>query len=62
MQFGLPGLLFILFLILKLTHTIDWTWWWVASPLWISGLLAFVLFVIWIILAFGLSMDFSKRR
>ena len=29
------GLLFIVFLILKLTHTIDWSWLWIFSPLWI---------------------------
>ena len=28
------GLLFITFLVLKLTHVIDWSWWWVTVPLW----------------------------
>jgi hypothetical protein len=32
---GLGTVLFIVFLILKLTGTIDWSWWWVTSPLWI---------------------------
>jgi len=32
---GLGTVLFLIFLILKLTHTIDWSWWWVFSPLWI---------------------------
>ncbi len=27
--------LFLIFLILKLTGIIDWSWWWVTSPLWI---------------------------
>jgi len=27
-------LLFITFLILKLTNVIDWSWWWVTAPLW----------------------------
>jgi hypothetical protein len=44
------GLLTIVFITLKLCHVIDWSWWWVLSPLWISlglvlvflgGLLAF---------------------
>lgn len=26
----------IVFVILKLTHTIDWSWWWVFSPILIS--------------------------
>lgn len=36
---GFTGLLTIVFITLKLTHVIDWSWWWVLSPLWISGLL-----------------------
>lgn len=32
---GFAGLLTILFIGLKLTHYIDWSWWWVLSPLWI---------------------------
>ena len=27
--------LFIVFLILKLTGVIGWSWWWVISPLWL---------------------------
>lgn len=25
---------FLVFLILKLTDTIDWSWWWVTAPIW----------------------------
>jgi hypothetical protein len=32
---GLGTLLFLIFLILKLTDNIDWSWWWVTAPLWI---------------------------
>jgi len=28
------GLLFIVFLVLKLTHVINWSWWWVTAPSW----------------------------
>ena len=28
-------ILFIVFLVLKLTGNIDWSWWWVTSPLWL---------------------------
>lgn len=38
---GLAGATFIVFLVLKLTHNIDWSWWWVTAPLWIPT--AFVL-------------------
>lgn len=28
------SLLFIVFLVLKLTGVITWSWWWVTAPLW----------------------------
>ncbi len=31
--------IFIVFLILKLTHVISWSWWWITSPLWIGAAL-----------------------
>ena len=46
------GLLFIVFLILKLTHVIDWSWWWVTAPLW--GGFALVLAIMAIIGLFAL--------
>ena len=35
--------LFVIFLVLKLTHLIAWSWWWVTSPLWISVIIRFTL-------------------
>lgn len=32
---GLGTVLFLIFLVLKLTDNIDWSWWWVTAPLWI---------------------------
>ena len=29
-----PTLLFVLFLALKTSGTVDWSWWWVTAPLW----------------------------
>lgn len=31
---GLGGAVFIVFLVLKLTGVIAWSWWWVTAPLW----------------------------
>lgn len=31
---SLSSMLFIVFLILKLTGAITWSWWWVTCPLW----------------------------
>ena len=33
---GFVGLLTIAFIVLKLTNYIDWSWWWVLSPVWIG--------------------------
>ena len=41
---GFAGMLTILFIGLKLTNYIDWSWWWVLSPLWIG--LAFILAIL----------------
>lgn len=43
---GFTGLLTIAFIVLKLTHYIDWSWWWVLSPIWISILFMIVLVMI----------------
>jgi hypothetical protein len=34
-----PGIALITLVVLKLTGVIAWSWWWVLSPMWISGLL-----------------------
>lgn len=38
-------MLFILFLGLKLADKIDWSWWWVFSPIWIPMALVGVILV-----------------
>lgn len=45
-QIGFPGLLTLLFIGLKLTGYIDWSWVWVLAPLWISAILGFVVFAL----------------
>ena len=44
---GFVGLLTVLFVGLKLTDHIDWSWWWVLSPMWISLLILVVLDGYW---------------
>ena len=36
---GFGTILFLIFMTLKLAGFIDWSWWWVTSPLWIPLLL-----------------------
>lgn len=48
---GLFTLLGIVFVVLKLTKTIDWSWWWVTLPFW--GGFAIVAF--FLVIAFLMS-------
>ena len=43
---GLPGATFIVFLVMKLTGYIDWSWWWVTAPLWGALALVAAIFII----------------
>lgn len=36
----------IVFIILKLTNLIHWSWLWVLSPLWISAIITLVLYIV----------------
>jgi len=47
---GFLGLLTVLFIGLKLGALIDWSWWWVLSPLWLpyAALAALVIFFVWL--------------
>lgn len=42
---GFSSLLLLTFIILKLTNVIDWSWWWVMSPLWIPILIVIIVIV-----------------
>jgi hypothetical protein len=43
---GFTWLLTIVFIVLKLCNVINWSWWWVLSPLWISFALALVVVIL----------------
>ena len=36
----------LIFITLKLTGIINWSWWWVLSPLWIGFIIVIVLIII----------------
>ena len=40
---GFGTVLFLVFLVLKLTGNIDWSWWWITSPIWIPLALGIVI-------------------
>lgn len=46
MHLGVGSILTIIFVVLKLTDEIAWSWVWVLSPLWISALLVFILVIL----------------
>lgn len=47
---GFIGFLTVAFIVLKLVGVINWSWWWVLSPVWISTALALVLILVGVIL------------
>ena len=64
---GFTEILFLVFLVLKLTGVIDWSWWWITAPLWggIGILLAiFLVGCFFIVLAtlIKMIMDWYDKR
>ena len=57
---GLGVVLFIVFLVLKLTDTIDWSWWWITAPLW--GPWALILVGVILAIPFLIKADRQTQR
>lgn len=53
---GFGGALTLLFIGLKLGGVIDWSWWWVLSPIWISFLIVAAVLVV----AIGVMLVMDK--
>jgi hypothetical protein len=47
---GFAGMLTVAFIVLKLANVIDWSWWWVLSPLWISAIIGAIIVCLLILL------------
>lgn len=56
---GFTGLLSLAFIVLKLTHYVAWSWWWVLSPIWLSAGIV-VAFLIFCFLVIGVA-SFGER-
>ncbi len=56
---GFWGLLTIAFIVLRLTKTIAWSWWWVLAPIWIPAAIAIIAFMVLVIRKIVLNY---KRR
>lgn len=46
---GFLDVLTLIFIVLKLTNVIAWSWWWVLSPIWIPVSVVIICFLAWII-------------
>lgn len=57
---GFAGLVALVFIVLKLTHVIDWSWWWVLSPLW--GTIGAALLVLAVIVAVAIFRSLTDFR
>ena len=60
MKIGFLGLLTLVFIVLKLTHRIDWSWVWVLSPLWLGWLV--VTAILFILALFGIGKTTIKSK
>ena len=58
---GFVGLLTIAFVVLKLTNTITWPWWWVLSPIWITIILVVLIFGIVVLAAMWIENAKKKE-
>lgn len=58
---SISTLLTVLFVALKLTGVISWSWWWVVSPLWISWGLIIILFTTGV-LFLGVHKAYTMRN
>jgi hypothetical protein len=47
---GFVGLLTVVFITLKLLDKIDWSWWWILSPVWIGGIFVVVVMLIFLLI------------
>lgn len=57
MKLPFPTILFLVFLVLKLTGTIHWSWWWITAPLWGSLTLACGYYAVAALLAYWIEKN-----
>jgi len=56
---NLTGILFVVFLVLKLTGVIDWSWWWITAPLWI-GIASWIVILLIVLLIIFIAYIISE--
>lgn len=59
---GVWGIVLIALIVLKLTGVITWSWWWVLSPMWISGILAVLRLCVLAVLVYWEGRRLARSR
>lgn len=59
---GLPGVLFVALLVLKLVGVIKWSWWWVTAPLWGPAILVVLVILFCVFMAIVTGQLTGKRK
>ncbi len=59
---GFTGLLTIVFIVLKLTNVINWSWLWVLSPVWITAAIIFAIVIIGLGVTYLIIKPIEKRK
>lgn len=60
-EIGLTTLLTIIFVVLKLCGILQWSWWWVLSPLW-GGVVIFIVVVVFVGLCGCIATKIEEKR
>ena len=58
---GFVSALTLIFIVLRLTGVIEWSWLWVLSPLWISAIVSFTLLILIVVIAAIITYFENKR-
>lgn len=53
---SLGGVIGVVFIVLKLCHVIDWSWWWVLLPFWLIVPLVLIGLLVCVVI------EFARRR
>ena len=59
---GFTGLLQVAFIVLKLIGVINWSWFWVFSPIWVTLLIAVIAIIAILIFSIILTRPRKKSR
>lgn len=59
---GFLGILQIVFIVLKLTEEVDWSWWWVLSPSIFGAIVVLILLLGGVVFAYRHIKNVEKRQ